>query len=164
MLKTSFERKTESAGSSQVSKGKQDPENVPVTKHQSENVQQEPLLATFLITQSFSQLRALFNKYKEVTQKDITHSVEQQEDIPDKEKTLLKNMVNCIHNPKKHIPFLMIHTILSRCEDDLFKIKYRLECKSEKSLGRHIREKFSFDKGVCELLLVLSDEKDMNDM
>ena len=119
---------------------------------------QDSCFVRMLTTQSFSYLRKLFKAYAE--KKDITSSIEST-DLS--EKTLMINVVNCICDPDKYvvdnieIPSMLIHTILSRSEDNLQDIKSKL---GSKKLDKTIKKTFYFDENVCQLLLHMSGKQD----
>ena len=122
-----------------------------------------PSLCQLLTSHGFQQLQAIFKKYEELTGKRITEPVKQG-DSP--EKKHLKNILNCICNHDRYVadniqvPSVLIHTILSRCEDDLQTIKDILGNNSRPSLEESIRSVFDCDENVCQLLLLLSGESD----
>ena len=138
------------------------------------NVDKPSEFIDLLTSKSFSQLRKIFDEYKKQMEKDITESLEHEACIPDREKKLIINIVNCIRDPIKYIvdnlnvPSVMVHTILSRCEDDLLQIKYRFASTAndqmKNSLAMCIRKNFYFDENVCQLLLVLSGETEQDQM
>ena len=127
-----------------------------------------------LATRSLSYLSEVFNQYQGVAGEYIVDAIKR--DAPEEVKSHLFTIVSCIHTAcggyaqflidsiqrgRNDICWLLIHTIVSRCEVDLRQIIEEVENKCRLSFGKLIRQSFPHDDNLCYLLLLISAVPDI---
>ncbi|RNA00651.1 annexin A4 [Brachionus plicatilis] len=130
----------------------------------------ESKFVTILCTRSFSQLRAMFDEYEQLT----GHSIEEdlkKECSGDLLRVFL-SIVACVRDKQAHFASILlksmkglgtkesslIRVIVGRCEIDLVQIKQKFEQISKKSLAEYIKGDTSGD--FRKVLLILIGDED----